>query len=130
MSLENTSTTTAPPATPEDGPGLPRHAFPRYDETRQVWHTATATTSNDNYEMWSHSSTQNYKQETRWVYPKWLNILTVPILLLFPVGVIVALVGYGTAGIAIVGLAFLGVWVFGNLAQRLKRVRTKHISFG
>lgn len=63
-------------------------------------------------------------------YPDWLNRVSWAVLPVVPVGLILLLLGFVVAGSVIIALGFLGIWVFGSVAARLKRGRGPRIPDG
>lgn len=53
------------------------------------------------------------------MYPLWLNIMSSIILLMIPIGIMTIFVSE-TAGLLILIFAFLGIWIFGNIARRIR----------
>ena len=52
------------------------------------------------------------------MYPRWLNVVAVIVLTMFPLGLVAVIAGFKYAS-AVFLLAFsLGVWVFGGVARR------------
>lgn len=54
-------------------------------------------------------------------YPRWLNVISVIVLAAVPFGILIAFIWDSQIGIAITGIGFLGIWVFGTYASRYRR---------
>lgn len=55
------------------------------------------------------------------IYPLWLNVIAIPILILVPIGLFLSIVGYTGWGYSLLFAGFLGIWIFGTIAKR-KRI--------
>lgn len=54
-------------------------------------------------------------------YPQWLEAVAIVIFAMFPVGLVLGFLGLGGLGLLVLGFAFVGLWVFGNIAARVRR---------
>ena len=55
------------------------------------------------------------------IYPVWLNRVSTVVLALFPIALALLLLGQTKPGILALGIAFYGLWVFGEIADSYRK---------